>query len=175
MSGEPLCGETVRARIAALCAPAPLAVPSRAEAGRLLSLAPLADERIHALAGATDPVEVDLEVLRLRDLLSQADLLASGHAGAGVRLDAADLAWAPALWQLHVLDRDADAWLLPGLPHLSRWAARLAAIPAISTVLTGAEAARWLAALRRRGAFIAQPRPAMAALLNASSGAVARP
>lgn len=125
------------------------------------ALAPQVAERLARLVQATDPVEVDLAVLSLRAALEKVEASAPEAPGGAL---------APLLWQMRILDRDAGAWLLAGLPRLARWAARIAGP---DTPDTCPPAARWLAGLRRRGALIALPQPAMIRRLRASAGALA--
>ena len=104
---------------------------------------------LSAVTRATEPNECDVAVHSLRRRLEQAEVTLVREEGHELGL--VDVAFAPVLWRLRVLDERRDAHLLDGLPGLRRWGAILSSHPAVRVALGPDPEDTYLAVLDTRG------------------------
>lgn len=119
----------------------------------LLEQVLLAEERLAAVMAAQDARDLDLAVYHLRETLQRIGEGLGRLTPAG--LQRVDVALAPLLWRLQVLDGRFGSQLGAGLPVLRAHAARLLAVPQVAALLDGAAAARLVARVRGSGAALA--------------------
>lgn len=125
----------------------------RAARRDLLEQVVLAEERLAAVMAARDARDLDLAVYHLRETLQRIGKGLGGLTPAG--LERTDVALAPLLWRLQVLDGRFGSQLGVGLPVLRAHAARLLAVPQVADLLDRAAAARLVARVRDSGAALA--------------------
>lgn len=126
----------------------------RAAQRDLLEQVVLAEERLAAVMVARDARDLDLAVYHLRETLKRIGKGLGGLTPAA-GLERTDVALAPLLWRLQVLDGGFGSQLGAGLPVLRVHAARLLAVPQVADLLDRAAAARLVARVRDSGAALA--------------------
>lgn len=109
--------------------------------------------RLSDVTHAADSVAHDMAVFRLTSRLRLIEgVLAEEFPR--VHLDNPGVVFAPTLWRIRLLDREAGTFLLHGLPRLTDWAEMLSAEPALRIALGHAAEAVYLSRVRARNTVL---------------------
>lgn len=105
--------------------------------------------RLSDVTHASDSVSHDMAVFRLTSRLRLIETILADEFPREA-LDNPGVVFAPSLWRMALLDREAGTFLLHGLPRLTAWAAMLSRHPALSVALGPDPEAVYLARIRAR-------------------------